>query len=143
MADDEQWMRRARQRAREAGRGGNAPVGCVIVSAGGTLVAEAGEAVIARNDPAAHAEIEAIRAACALVGHRDLRGCTLYTNVEPCILCSYAIRDTGIARVVIGEPVEGIGGATSRFPILTTTEIADFGEPPEIVWLPDPAGKEG
>lgn len=138
MPDHAFWMDRARQRAEEARLAGNAAVGSVIVSADGVLLAEAREAVVESNDPAAHAEIEAIRAACRALGHRNLRGCTLYTNAEPCLLCSHAIRETGIARVVIGEPVAGIGGVTSAFPILTTTAIPDFGTPPQIVWITGP-----
>ena len=68
----------------------------------GEVIAEGVEAVRAKVDVTAHAEIEAIRAATALVGGRDLSGCVLYTTVEPCVMCAYAIRLARISIVVSG-----------------------------------------
>lgn len=128
---DEAFMRRCLAVAAEAGRRGDTPVGCVIVAAGRELVT-AGERVDSAHDIAGHAELEAIRLACQVRGSFDLRDCVLYTTVEPCFLCAYAIRETGIARVVYGTPAAGVGGATSAYPILTAGDIANWGPPPIV-----------
>lgn len=136
--DDQHWMRRAEELAAIAVQNGEAAVGTVLVSAQGECLAEAQEAVVAQNDPTAHAETLAIRIACQKLGKTDLAGCSLYTNVEPCLFCAYAIRITGIARVLIGRPIADIGGVTSSFPLLITRDIPDFPAPPEIIWMPQP-----
>ncbi len=53
-----------------------------------------------KNDPTAHAEIEAVRLACQKLETLDLSECVLYTNVEPCWMCSYSIRQTQLGRIV-------------------------------------------
>ncbi len=132
-ADDETYMRRCLELAEEAWRQGDAPVGTVITR-GTQVVAEASEQVVLSNDPTAHAELLAVRAACRQLKTRDLSSCVLYTNAEPCWMCSYAIRGAGIMRVVIGLAVDGIGGATSRHPLLTDSSIPDWNPPPELTW---------
>ena len=67
------------------------PFGAVIVR-NGEVVAEGWNEVTSTNDPTAHAEIVAIRAACADLGRFDLRGCEIYTSCEPCPMCLGAIR---------------------------------------------------
>jgi guanine deaminase len=87
----EDWMRRAIDLALEnvrSGRGG--PFGAVVVK-DGRLVATGVNLVTTNNDPSAHAEIVAIRAACQALGTYQLRGCELYTNCEPCPMCLGAI----------------------------------------------------
>lgn len=106
---------------------------------GQELIAEAAERVHTDQDVTAHAELLAIRHACQVLGTTNLSGCTLYTNVEPCWMCAFAIRETQISRVVIDKPIEGIGGVTSRYPILTDSEVPDWGTPPTIVWRADEA----
>ena len=120
--------------ARIAASQGESPVGSVVVL-GGTLIGEGVEGARAHHDVTYHAEVEAIRAAIATHG-RDLSAATLYTTHEPCLLCSYVIRHHRIARVFIRHPVPDIGGATSRLPVLTTTDVASWGPPPLITWNP-------
>ncbi len=72
----------------EANEGG--PFGAVIVK-DGAVIARANNQVISTNDPTAHAEIQAIRAACEALGTFQLTGCTLYTSCEPCPMCLGAI----------------------------------------------------
>ena len=134
----DQCMRRCLQLAEMAGRAGDAPVGAVIVR-DGVILAEAFEQVRSPLDVAGHAEILAIRQACRELGSINLEGCTLCTNVEPCWMCSFAIRETGISRVVIGRPVTDVGGATSRYPLLTDPEIDGWGAPPTVEWAPIPS----
>ena len=75
-------------RGASAGQGG--PFGAVIVK-DGTVIAKAANAVIANNDPTAHAEVQVIRAACAALGSFKLDGCDVYASCEPCPMCLGAI----------------------------------------------------
>src|SRR5215831_9362256 len=97
------YMRRCLELAEIAALAGDTAVGAVIVR-GDEVVAEGIERIRATLDPSAHAEVDAIRQACRHLDTLDLRGCTLYSTVEPCVLCGYAIRRTGIAHVVYGVP---------------------------------------
>ena len=87
---------------------GEVPVGAVIVSAAGEVLAQTGNRTLTLRDPTAHAELLAIRAAAAKLGSR-LTACDLYVTLEPCAMCAFAIRETGIGRVVfsIKSPVMG------------------------------------
>ena len=117
MMTDEEMMRQCLDLARVALEKGDSPVGSLIVK-DGRVVARGVEAVKARSDPTAHAEIEALRSACERLQTLDLSGCVLYTNVEPCWMCSYAIRQTRITRVVFGLRGERVGGLSSKFRVL-------------------------
>jgi tRNA(adenine34) deaminase len=128
---DETYMRECLELGRGAAESGEAPVGSIIVRAG-KILARGSERTKASHDVTAHAEIEAIRNASQLERTNALNGCTLYTNVEPCVLCSYAIRRVGIERVVIGAPAGSLGGVRSNHPILVESGIPGFGAPPAI-----------
>ena len=130
------WMKRCEELGSEARAAGNSAVGAVIVSEN-LLIAEDFEQVDSLHDLTAHAEALAIKSATQTLQKNDLSGCVLYTNVEPCWMCSYLIRESKISRVVIGRAVDGIGGVTSSFPILTTNLNSDWNVAPEIVWLKD------
>ena len=131
---DRRVMIRVDELAAEAGRAGNSAVG-TIVTQGERVLAEAKEETPKGPDPFAHAELVAVRQAMAAAGRRHLPGATLYTNVEPCFLCSYAIREARIGRIVIGRPTPEIGGVSSRYPLLTANDIERWGRAPEVVWL--------
>lgn len=131
MTNDEDFMRRCLQLGRMALIAGEAPVGSLIVI-GGKTIAEGIESVKSKNDPTAHAEIEAVRGACEKLNALDLRDATLYTNVEPCVMCAFAIRQTGIREVVFGLSNAQVGGATSKFPILIDADSQMKYTPPEI-----------
>lgn len=75
-------------RGAQAGQGG--PFGAVVVK-NGDVIARAANAVVASNDPTAHAEVQAIRAACAVLGSFRLDGCDVYASCEPCPMCLGAI----------------------------------------------------
>ena len=128
---DETYMRQCIDIGRTAALKGEAPVGAIVLR-DGLVLAEASEATRSSMDVTAHAEVLAIRTAAQAAGSVDLRRCTLITNVEPCVLCSYAIRRTGIERVVIGAPTEALGGVSSNHPILIEKNIQGFGAPPKI-----------
>lgn len=96
----EGFLRRAIALSRqgsEAGDGG--PFGAVVVR-GDEIIGEGWNRVIARNDPTAHGEIEAIREACRRVGNFSLEGCDLYTSAEPCPMCLAAIYWARLDRVI-------------------------------------------
>lgn len=100
---DKEMLALARQEAAQgsaAGDGG--PFGAVVVDADGQILAAAHNHVLSDNDPTAHAEIMAIRAACAKIGSHNLQGCTLYTSCEPCPMCLAAVIWANIGRVVYG-----------------------------------------
>ncbi|MGD9563841.1 MAG: nucleoside deaminase [Pyrinomonadaceae bacterium] len=118
--------------ADEARRRGDTPVGSLLVGADGEIVAEASE----RNrteDLFAHAELLAIEAAVKLLQNNDLKGFTLVTTNEPCFLCSYAVRQTRISRVIFAIETLGTGGYSSNYPILAADDIGHWGPAPEIL----------
>ncbi len=130
-AFDQRMMRRCLDLAASAAASGNTPVGCVITIEG-RIVAEAEEQSPAGSNPFAHAEILAVVAALRAVSRTKLPRATLYTTNEPCFLCSYAIREARITRVVFSVETPGVGGATSAYPILKAREIDRWGPPPQI-----------
>ncbi|MGA8761405.1 MAG: nucleoside deaminase [Candidatus Sulfotelmatobacter sp.] len=95
---DNPFMARAIQLSIENAHSGGGPFGAVIVK-DGNQIAEAVNQVTALKDPTAHAEILAIRAACAKLGVFDLQGCEIYASCEPCPMCLGAIYWTHIARI--------------------------------------------
>src|SRR6187455_3446894 len=128
----EQHMRRCIELARQAIMRGDTPVGSLIVD-GDELVSEGVEAVRARRDATAHAEMEALRAAFARRRSRDLTGCTLYTSVEPCIMCAYAIRLARISVVVSGARGGDAAQAVSGHIVLTDERVAPDRPPPLVI----------
>ncbi len=128
MTNDENFMRRCLELGRIALESGDSPVGSLIAR-NGAVIAEASEAVKRKKDPTAHAEIEAVRAACEKLKTLDLSDCVLYTNVEPCWMCAYAIKQTRIRRVVFGSRNEKVGGFSSKFQVLSDENLK---LPPEI-----------
>ena len=125
-------MRQCLELGRAAASKGEAPVGAIVLL-GGQVLGRGREESRSSLDVTAHAEVIAIRDAARAKGSVDLHGCTLYTNVEPCVLCSYAIRRSSITRVVIGAPTAALGGVTSSYPILVDPELLGFGAPPIVV----------
>ena len=111
--DYEAYMREALALAREACEAGEVPVGCVIADAGGNIVGRGRNRRQELGDATAHAEIEAIRAACAALGDWRLEGCTLFVTLEPCPMCTGAIINSRVPCLVFGarEPVSGSCGS--------------------------------
>ncbi|MGR3635100.1 MAG: nucleoside deaminase [Shimia sp.] len=103
-------MAQALAEARKAATRGEVPVGAVIVSPDGTVVAAAGNRTRELSDPTAHAEVLAIRAACAALGSERLLGHDLYVTLEPCPMCASAISQARIARVYYGASDPKSGG---------------------------------
>jgi tRNA(adenine34) deaminase len=114
---DRSWMLRAHDEAHASLTTADVPVGAVIVGADG-LVATGRNAREARQDPTAHAEVEAIRAAAAASGDWHLTDVTLYVTLEPCVMCAGAIVAARIPRVVFGAWDEKAGAAGSVYDVL-------------------------
>ena len=95
-------MQRAFAEAEAAAARGEVPVGAVVVDARGVVLAAAGNQTEAQADPTAHAEMLALRAACARRGAPRLSDCDLYVTLEPCPMCATAISFARIRRLVFG-----------------------------------------
>ena len=97
------FMALALEEARAAAARGEVPVGAVVVeAASGRVLARAGNRTEADSDPTAHAELLAIRAACADIGAPRLEGCDLYVTLEPCAMCAGAISFARVRRLYFG-----------------------------------------
>ena len=103
-------MQLALAEARAAAARGEVPVGAVITDPSGAVVAKAGNRTRELNDPTAHAEILALRAACAAVGSERLPGHALWVTLEPCPMCAAAIGFARIARLYYGASDPKSGG---------------------------------
>jgi len=99
--NDDIFMQRALELARRAEAEGEVPVGAVVVQEG-RIVGEGWNRPICANDPTAHAEIQAMRAAAAALNNYRLTGATLYVTLEPCDMCLGAMFHARIARAVYG-----------------------------------------
>ena len=107
--------------AEAAGARGEVPVGAVVVSAEGEVLARAGNRTLGSRDPTAHAELLAIRAACAKLSSERLVDCDLYVTLEPCAMCAAAISFARIRRLYFSA-ADAKGGAVEHGPRL-------FGQP--------------
>ena len=103
-------MALALDEARAAAARGEVPVGAVVTDAAGQVLAQAGNRTRELSDPTAHAELLAIRAACAALGSERLIGCTLTVTLEPCAMCAAAISAARIERLVYGAADPKSGG---------------------------------
>jgi tRNA(adenine34) deaminase len=96
------YMALALAEAKAAESRGEVPIGAVVVGPDGAVLASAGNEVEARNDPTAHAEMLAIRAAGAKLGEPRLPGCDLYVTLEPCAMCATGASFARLRRIVFG-----------------------------------------
>jgi len=135
-AVDVRMMRRCIELSRTAGKAGELPFAAVVCR-DGDVIAETTNHVSRDGDVTRHAEIMAISQAQRALGKTNLQGCTLYTTIEPCPMCSFPIRETRISRVVYAISSPMMGGA-SRWNVLGDDHISTrmpeaFGAPPEVV----------
>jgi len=135
-AIDAEMMARCIRLSGTATQRGELPFGA-LVCRGHDVVAEATNQVVHDGDVTRHAELVAISEAQKILKRRDLADCTLYTIVEPCAMCSYAIRETRIGRVVysINSPVMG---GLSKWNVLRDAGLSQalpevFGSVPEVI----------
>lgn len=102
-AEDARFMQMAIDLSVENVDNGGGPFGAVIVSPEGEIIATGVNRVTANNDPTAHAEVSAIRAACQKVHDFKLHGCTVYSSCEPCPMCLSALYWAGVKRICFGN----------------------------------------
>ena len=95
--------------SRQAAAQGNRPFGSLIVDKSGEIIVQGGNQVYSDVDPIAHGEMVVIRKAAAKLNTVDLSGCTLYTAMEPCPMCCWAIVEANVSRLVLGGRHAGIG----------------------------------
>jgi tRNA(adenine34) deaminase len=112
MRDEERWMAEALAVARAGGEAGEVPVGALVVREG-IVLSRASNRTVRDQDPTAHAEMLALRAAAAALGSWRLLGCTLYVTLEPCAMCAGAIVLARVERVVFGAWDDKAGMAGS------------------------------
>jgi tRNA(Arg) A34 adenosine deaminase TadA len=120
----------ALEQAERASGLGEVPIGAVVVSADGEVLASAGNRTLAMRDPTAHAELLAIRAACARLGSERLVGCDLYVTLEPCAMCAAAISFARIRRLYFGA-ADPKGGAVEHGPRFFTQATCHHA--PEVI----------
>lgn len=115
---DEFYMERALTLADCAAEQGEVPVGALVVSAEGQVIAEAWNQPISSCDPTAHAEVVALRIAARQLGNYRLPGCTLYVTIEPCTMCVGALVHSRIDRLVFGAHEPKAGSVMSQARLL-------------------------
>jgi tRNA(adenine34) deaminase len=111
---DEDFLREALDLAREAERGGEVPVGAVVIL-DGRVIGRGRNSPVSRSDPTAHAEILALREAAAATGNYRLEGATMYATLEPCVMCAGALVAARVSRLVFGARDLRFGGVRSKF----------------------------
>ena len=117
MHADSTWMREAMAEARAASDAGEVPVGAVIVQAG-EIVARGQNRVLRDNDPTAHAEIVAMRAAAQILNNYRLLDCEMFVTLEPCAMCAGAMIHARLARLVYAAADPKAGAVTSVLQVL-------------------------
>jgi tRNA(adenine34) deaminase len=120
---DEEYMRLALQEAENARDLNEVPIGAVIVDELGDVLAAASNRTITNNDPTAHAEVLALRVAAEKIENYRLTGCTLYTTIEPCVMCAGALVNARISRLVFGAFDERFGGVETKFRLCDSEEL--------------------
>ena len=110
MAEGHDHLARAVDIAVDSATSGGGPFGCVVVTADGRAF-EGRNEVVALSDPSAHAEIQAVRAACAALGGPDLSGATVYASARPCPMCFAALHWAGVESVVYAATSAQAAGA--------------------------------
>jgi tRNA(adenine34) deaminase len=123
-------MRLALGEADRAAQGSDVPVGAVLLSGDGTILAVGHNEREATGDPTAHAEVLAIRRAAVVLGEWRLTGCTLVVTLEPCTMCAGAIVQSRVARVVYGARDDKAGAAGSLWDVVRDRRL---NHRPEVV----------
>ena len=133
MSEHKIYIERCLELAGLAAAEGESAVGSVVVK-DGLIIGEAFERSRQLKDVTRHAEVLAIFD--AIKKHGSCAGATLYSNVEPCILCSYVIRHHKLAKVVFSKHCGELGGSGPMFPLLATAGIKGWGKPPVVIVWP-------
>ena len=108
-------MNLALEAAESAGNADEVPIGSCVVSDAGKVLGVGSNRTIRDTDPTAHAEVVALRAAAGNADNYRLTECTVYTTIEPCVMCAGALVNARISRLVIGAADERFGAVRSLF----------------------------
>jgi tRNA(adenine34) deaminase len=119
----EEWMRAALAEAEKGAAEGEVPVGAVVVSAEGKILARAHNRPVAANDPTAHAEILALRQAARKAGNYRLPGCRLVVTLEPCPMCAGAAVAARISEIVYGAEDPKAGAVSTLYRIASDPRL--------------------
>ena len=122
------WMGLALDEARAALATGDVPVGAVVMGPGGEVLGRGRNAREARQDPTAHAEVEALRAAAAARGGWQLTDACLVVTLEPCAMCAGAILSARVPTVVFGAWDDKAGAAGSVYDLLRDRRLPQRAE---------------
>ncbi len=114
---DASFMAIALDEARKSAQQGEVPIGAVLVSSDGEILAQGGNSPIAHNDPTAHAEILVLRDAAKKLENYRLTGTTLYVTLEPCVMCAGALVQARVKRLVYGADDPKAGGMVSCYTV--------------------------
>lgn len=120
---DEHWMSLALEAAARAEQAGDVPVGCVVVHPEQGLVASEFNRREVNQDPTAHAEVLALRAASAKLGRWRLSDCTVYVTLEPCFMCAGALVNARVGRVVYAAVDAKAGACESLARVLNDERL--------------------
>jgi tRNA(adenine34) deaminase len=120
---DDHWMREAIDAAKQAGDAGEIPIGACVVSPGGEMLAAAFNLTITNHDPTAHAEILALRSAAKTLANYRLTGATVYSTLEPCVMCAGALLNARVARLVFGAHDERFGAVETHFRVCDSSVL--------------------
>jgi tRNA(adenine34) deaminase len=115
MEDDERFMRLAIEAAARARQADEVPIGACLVDEAGQLIASGFNRTITDSDPTAHAEIIVLREAAKKIGNYRLTGTTLYTTIEPCVMCAGALVNARVKRLVYAAADERFGAVETLF----------------------------
>jgi tRNA(Arg) A34 adenosine deaminase TadA len=127
--DDDRWMRLAIDTAREGIARGQGPFGACIVR-GGRVLAVAHNVTARDTDPTAHAEVTAVRLACAAAGALALPDCTMYASCEPCPMCFAACHWAAVPVIVYGAGIADSVACGFRELIIPAADMARLGQSP-------------
>lgn len=120
---DEKFMQTAIQAAHNAKDFDEVPIGACLVNASGEILASAFNQTITRKDPTAHAEILVLREAGKLLGNYRLTDTTIYTTIEPCVMCAGALVNARVKRLVFGARDERFGAVRSLFELCDNSSL--------------------
>ncbi len=121
--NDEYFIKIAIEQAIKAQKMGEVPIGACIVGSDETILAAAGNLTITNSDPTAHAEILVLRKAAKNIGNYRLTDCTVYTTIEPCVMCAGALVNARVKRLVYGADDERFGAVRTRFELCDNSSL--------------------
>lgn len=113
--EDENFMRLAIECAGQALALDEVPIGACLIGENGEVLASGFNRTITDSDPTAHAEIVALRSASSRIGNYRLNGTTMYTTIEPCVMCAGALVNARVKRLVYGAADERFGAVETLF----------------------------